>query len=659
MRLKVLTELELADSQKGLSIDPNDQAFARHLTENYSAYAKEFPAFACLKELAKITAIAKLLVNQKVSLDIGTLFESPPISVATPGTTPSIIRSESKQNGNVTHHQHMSGGVDMEQDPVILADSSGAANQLQQVSRLARPAGAQEWRFQSGGISLAAKALPLGGSTPFRRTSVDHQFPALSGQSPLALKRVYKSSRLDSGQFGPGWSLFLPFTLTVLPPSGKRQEVLGPEEAAKRKGDECLLLLRDATVGTTSFYRPLNDGTTPGTVQFGKVTSQSVSKTRVSFQCDLSDTIQKQNGQFHVERGGSVYVFDEIGRLGEIRSVSTGPIRYVWQNDRLARIENGAGQSYTFTYDPLDSARITGIKASDGQNFQYLYDAGTCLRRVKQGQTIKESYGYDLSGLLAQVRDANNTAIAGTSYDCIGRPLTVSSDKIGLPFGSSVTRSFDDGFLVFLTDDRGARGDLAYGPQGQVTEIAIKNRSGDVWRFGYDASGLLRRSIDPLNRATELSTDNHDLIAQAVFPDKRSFAAKRDLKGRLLEFRTPDAHVWNALPSLGGLPSGFSGSEGLKITCVYTDGVLSGLEAPGATFALDHRTGASRLTVRPPVGDHLLKTTIASGTNECIFGRQKQRITRAEGGFVLENAAGRLSLTTRTGDAPGFELLFH
>ena len=69
-KIKVLTETQYQSGEKAAVSDPHAEEFARHLTEHYDEYAKEFPVLEKLKELAKIAALAKYISNNIPYLDI-------------------------------------------------------------------------------------------------------------------------------------------------------------------------------------------------------------------------------------------------------------------------------------------------------------------------------------------------------------------------------------------------------------------------------------------------------------------------------------------------------------------------------------------------------------------------------------------------------------
>lgn len=78
VKIKVLTETQYQSGEKAEISEQTAEQFARHLTEHYDEYAKEFPVLERLKELAKIAALAKYICNNIRSVDIRNLLEYSP-----------------------------------------------------------------------------------------------------------------------------------------------------------------------------------------------------------------------------------------------------------------------------------------------------------------------------------------------------------------------------------------------------------------------------------------------------------------------------------------------------------------------------------------------------------------------------------------------------
>ena len=184
---------------------------------------------ARLKELAKIAALAKYLAGKKVPLDLEALFAIPPQPVATPATTKAIkVVSPNvlvTQTGNGTSRRTISlcGGVDFRPPPLdIEEDANGEPGAstiwLRQPVHPRRPRSGNSratpercGRKPFGGIG--AKANP--------RYFDDY---SRSAQDLFRVRRSYDVSARE-GDFGAGWSFWIPISLSVRQSAGKKREV--------------------------------------------------------------------------------------------------------------------------------------------------------------------------------------------------------------------------------------------------------------------------------------------------------------------------------------------------------------------------------------------------------------------------------------------------
>jgi hypothetical protein len=484
--IKVLTELELAHSPKGQAIDPDDRAFADHLTNNYDAYAAEFPVLARLKELAKISAIARFLVAQNVPLDLGSLFQVPPTWVATPETTPSILRTASTEN----HTRQMSGGVDLDADPVIVPDQEDKTEHLIRAASAARKPGATIWLVPAGVRTLQARSIPLT-SPAFRRIVTEHRFADSQGAHSLELRRIYDSSRGSEGDFGLGWSVFLPYSMIALRRSGKKVEVLSDEEKEKDTSETLpsLLIVRDNATGATELYRPTRAQGAPLT-EYGRVTSQTVTKGSISFKYDADDVIALKRSRLHLFRQGADHVFDLEGHLVEVHADQRSVLKVSYAEGRIAGLTNEAGQGYEFVRGPEGGRAVTRVEmrgAGAEGRITFAYDETGRLKQAGGTSLAKQRYCYGLNGELAEIRDStrNNCETVASGV------ADIADDVVQLAFGNSIRRKWEGGRLSSIEDDQGSRADIIY--SGNVLkQINIRGRGGTIRKFDFDTDGYLR-----------------------------------------------------------------------------------------------------------------------------------------------------------------------
>jgi len=510
VQIKVLTELEMPNSPKGHAVDPDDAEFAKDLTKNFDAYAREFPVFARLKELAKISAIARFMVAQKAPLDTGFLFQHSPTRVSTPETTPSILRTES----DTRHTRQMCGGVDLDADPEILPDSAGKAEGLCQAVKTARNSSSSAWAVTVAGKRLEARAIRLSEPHTFRHVLTDHRFPSAHNACPLVFQRIYDSSLLSGGDFGPGWNLFLPYSMQIIHGGGKKAEVLNEEENHSREALAKLLILRDTSTGNTTLYRPTT-ATQNTNVVYACVRSQTVAKGRVSFEYDPNDVIHLKDSRFYLSRRGLSYVFSLDGRLLEWRRTDSCTMRLSYHKGQLVRIWNDAGHSYEFSRNRPGSDLVTNVNVSEvpTRNLTFSYDESGRLRQADGGTLANQRYGYGLRGQLVEIRDIVTNACALVPQ----HPLASTEDDVHLPLGGSLHRNWTAGHLASIEDDAASRVAFAYGSNG-LRQVSVHGRRSPIRNFEYDSGGHLRIKSSapdpvPVDSSPAITSQRHSLRA--------------------------------------------------------------------------------------------------------------------------------------------------
>jgi YD repeat-containing protein len=585
VRLKVLTEVEKEGQGGERPVDAHDQAFVQHLTTHFDEYAQEFPVLARLKELAKVAAVAKLLCQQETAFDLTQLFFRDPQHVDTPRTTPGIkVTSpnvEVEQRGNVTTTRTVSlfGGVDLDPEPRVRPDD-GAALRLRQRAQAARPSPSiAAWTIGHNGSSLAAQAIQLRSlRRPGRWSVEDHRFPG-DPTGLLRFCRVYDSVASHTTDFGPGWRLWIPYALRVVGSSGKRAEVLTRQEV-ERPGTPPVLVLHDYQANCTTLYRRVSAQDKPRRAAFCRVTSQTTSGHTTSYQYDPSDRIFAVDEGFVIERDGRQYNFDRQGLLTTVHLADGGIVSYQWQQESIVRIAGPAG-AYTISYDRSCPKRIFGVQASDGFRLEYVYDdhgsVVVCLRNGKIG----EAYGYDFRSRLAEVRNGAGQVLLRCIYDDFGNVVAAPGDAFLSAGGHRLQRAIDAlGRLEQVRDDQGGSAQYRYGTDGQLTAVEIAGRSGQRWRFGYDADGRLALCSDPCGQTLALEYDSQRRIQRMVAPGDDGRAYRRDQTGRLIGIEGPYGKLWEIGYSAAGEPQAVVGSDGERWMFRWRAGMPVWAEGP-------------------------------------------------------------------------------
>ena len=576
VRIAIKTELDMRGGSPGQFNDPLDVQFADHLTKHYDEYAEEFPVFARLKELAKISALATFLVNKKIDLDLGEIFDGSPIEVATPETTPSLLRSETTRTFDGVHSYAMSGGVDFRIVPTVREDPGGAASRLRQRALAGRPTRSLEWCFREESSPLRAKAIKMGAARKVRLVETDHEFPLADGLPRLCLQRIYESKNSNRGSFGPGWTVFVPFSLGILHSSGKRREVLDPDNPSEKRSLPALVL-RHWKSGSTQIYRPLADAQPNGAPAWGRLTSRNGSKLHF----DPADLIVEERGLYVLEQSGRRYCFDQVGLLVEISCTAGILAKYTWTNGRLMRLENGAGHAYSIVYAE-DSETVKNIQSSDGHGIVYVHGTDTLLKEVLIDSRRQFFYAYDLAGRLYEAGDSRGLIVRRFYYKADGDLINDNTpDTVDLLDGSKITRIFSENRLTSICDESGTNANFTYGPKGSLQSIFVKSQTGLNWRLEYDGNGKLRRIIDVLGRATEFDCDQQGQVAHVTSPNNGTILVKRNDQGRVVEVAASGDKGWKAIYGPDGELISFSGPKNPKIEIKRSRSAISGMKIFG------------------------------------------------------------------------------
>lgn len=220
-RMRVKTEF-LADGLRGQAA-PSDEKFARFFTEHYQEIAEKYPAYKELFEYAKLVALAKYLKQQGVPLHWFLMAHKDLVLTEdSPGTVDQLAKGSDYFRG-VT----IQGGVNLGAESHYRFDAEAvAAIQKALADRSAAGAAHAGSTHQNRPVS---PVQPVSFHTTDRSYTVLPQHTASSGkdhhgnryQTDLALRcdgkpglelvRYFNPRQRDTGQFGRGWHLLIPY----------------------------------------------------------------------------------------------------------------------------------------------------------------------------------------------------------------------------------------------------------------------------------------------------------------------------------------------------------------------------------------------------------------------------------------------------------------
>jgi YD repeat-containing protein len=487
--------------------------------------------------------------------------------------------------GNVTrtHTVSLFGGVDIEPRIVVWPDD-GVAKKMRAEAEKSRPShSVAKWDVVEDHKDIMALAIRVGVlSTPFGESSDDHTFRTQDINSFMRIRRMYDSTSLRKGDFGPGWFLWVPYSISVVAHDGKRDEVLTLDEKATRSKPEAILVLRDHTRGDSYMLRRVADIDSSGRLAYCKVAEQTVHDGSVSFQYDPSFVLYRLDVGFLFEKDSVGYVFDRAGYLREISKDGRRAIRYERNEVRIQQILGDPDYHYVFEYEPSDKGtRIVKITASDGHVLWYEYDRRGCLAGWREGPNRRANYSYDVHCRLTERRDAEGRLVVRNIYDDFGRRVSVS-DVVTTGSGKKIQRSIQEGRLMQIRDERGSYVSYRYDTYNNLSKIEAHNAVGARWEMAFDAKGRLIQFVGCNRCRWIISYDHEGRVNKIVDPHGRPRVFGWGNGSRLVQVRDHRGRTQSAEYDIAGL-----------IRCLATSG--------GAAWTFDYDRG-SVLEVKGPLG---------------------------------------------------------
>ena len=295
------------------------------------------------------------------------------------------------------------------------------------------------------------------------------------------------------------------------------------------------------------------------------------------------------------------YIFDEMGRLVEIRAPEGPGLTYSYTNQHLTRVADATGErDLDFKYD--DQGRLVRLRDPLNRMFTYGYSASGDLVMVTDPRGLVSTYIYTGTHLLSEVRNPAGHLVEKTAYDAEGRAVKQWTSLSDLPL------IIDYGDTVVITDAMGHRTEDVYAGAGtlaaQSREGVTETRTYDDnlnWMSTTDANdhrtyydfnrmGLPKVITDALGVQTRITYDSANHPTR--FVDDQGHATTYAYEGNLL-ITTTDA--------LSGTVVNTYNDEGLSIQTV----------AKGITTTYSYNAWGQRVAVTDTTG--LVYTYNAAG----------------------------------------------
>lgn len=525
------TEMEvLAESKKKNQQKDNIavESFAKHFTDHFDEFARQYPILAELKHLGKITAVVKWIKENDIPLDLSLFSSYIPKNASTPFTTPTTYFPYDRGVkiscivGGVVYHLSESNFHEIFGDlPALLQES--AINSRPSENEM-------EWNMdRSLGDDLKAVAHTVERTQKvgnIRKVFVDMHFH-LPGEFSLELVRYYNSFNERTSEFGKGWelsssSLHFPRKRACL--EWKEKNVIKkvfPEIFVSEEGREFRYSLQGLTVQLLPIY------------QTGGLTAVLV---------------EQEDGNFVLRKEGMEMFFDEGGKLIRKVDKQEQSIEYAYDNGRLMTMTHQNGKKIRLEYQNERMVRSVG---PGGKAIYYQYDGNGQLYSVSDQLGLIVSYGYDSEKNLNAIYDAKQRIVFEAIYDNYHRAVNVTNGKTELnkqfslkdhaaqvqgPNHIEVFNQYDSNYRLLKSNDSlGRNVEISY-QNGVLQPTLIKDSLGHEAKYEYDSRGNLCSVKNSGGVEERFWYDASNRLVAAMDGRKRVEIYLYDEKGRLKHF---------------------------------------------------------------------------------------------------------------------------
>ena len=283
------------------------------------------------------------------------------------------------------------------------------------------------------------------------------------------------------------------------------------------------------------------------------------------------------------------WVYDDIGRLVEIRDRNGNSIRFEYRDDSIpfkpVRIVDSAGREILLEYN--DQGYVSSVRTFNGVVITYEYDSdGHLIRNVDAYGTVVE-YVYDNNGYLVELRLPNGTYRFNYYTTWEGYALTA----IHLPNGQVKRyRTWQSHYNTRVDYPDGTW--ISYWNVYPGWTEEVFNAKGRIVLYGYNAEGLRNLIVDSQGNRVELSYDSRGNITRISYADGtyeeftyndydlptryrdrngNEYLFLYDDKGNLISITYPDGLETRISYNEKGLPAEVITRGGRKLRIRYDD----------------------------------------------------------------------------------------
>jgi YD repeat-containing protein len=604
----VKSNLKVREEYVGGGSDPVAREFANHFTKHFDEFAKEFPEVDRLRELAKITAIAKYLKARQKPVDLSFLDNYEIKKVPTPDTTPLMIASKSNtwMEGDTQHTQTylLFSGVDFSFKYESLPDD-GEALSLKTSAQQAKPCEtASTWSFNFKGVKQWALAIPLAllSIGNYTTSVVDLSIPS-SPNLNMEIVRNYDSFNNNPSVFGYGWTLDIPYKLKI----DKEMNTILLENLRNK------ISTKYARSGG-AYYKVIDERVV-----------ESERRQEIHYTLDLSNSINHEKDRYNWKsEDGFSYTFGQDGELVSKIDRDNNSVNYT--NDekgRLVKISDSFNkEEVSLIYDDFYD-RVELIEAPE-RTINYSYDFGGDLVKVlyhvytgerpreqlsseERGEDIPETkhepppqprvkyeqcpqadcgctYTYDAYHRLIEIADKYGNLILRKSYDPLGRVIEKNQDVVADAQGNPIIRTYDEKYRL----------------------VEEKDKEGNkiLYEYDYDDDIVRLISLDKQNRKSTIENLGERLI-QVTDPSGDTITVEYDEKDSSINIKNPRGQMTKLIlePEANSMLIK-DRVEGNTIKLTYdSSGITSFTNANGQTMGFKYDDDGNLATIIDALGN--------------------------------------------------------
>jgi RHS repeat-associated protein len=347
---------------------------------------------------------------------------------------------------------------------------------------------------------------------------------AIRGRGPsLEMTRTYSSRSAKAGAssvLGPGWAFSYGMSLYT--------NATGHVVVANENGS----LTRFNRVSSTNFSAP----------------------PRV-----LATLVENESGTYtYTIKKRTTYTFNSAGRLVGIEDLNGGKTTLSYEAGRLTEAKDGAGRSFTFSYN--GSGHLKGVSDSTGREVSYDYNESGYLNEITDVRGGHERFTYSPAGFLETREDARENVVMTNTYDEFGDVLTQTDSREGTtkfwygsngvtqttivtnPRGFKTEYEYDDEALIKKTEAAGTGNEAiwVYERDPETLGItAVTDPNGHTSHATYDSDGNKTSTEDAMGNTTESAYDSLNDLTEYTDAEGVTTTYEYDEAGNLLSSSTP------------------------------------------------------------------------------------------------------------------------